>query len=390
MDSRILDSFSRLRNYCELEDFKGYDPYDSLNSRLFYKIPFVSKIPLARLAWTQFFKRAPLNLRPAVGIDKEYNPKALGLFLSSYCNLYHTNPSEEHLKQIDFLSEQILALQNRSWSGSCWGYNFDWQARAFFQPKHTPTVVATTFVANALLDAYAITGNEILLNTAVSSCDFVLKDLNRSYDQNGNFSFSYSPLDKSIVFNASLLGSRLLSRVYSFTGEASLIEEARKSVAFCCDHQKEDGSWSYGTYDFHQWIDNFHTGYNLECIAEYSLQSKDNSFQQNLDKGFDYYIQTFFTEEGVPKYYHRSVYPIDIHSPAQMVITLAKSGRFMEHKPLLDKVLNWTIDNMQDKDGYFYYQINKYFSSKISYMRWAQAWMFYALSTYLLFSKSND
>lgn len=390
MDSRILDSFSRLRNYCELEEFKGYDPYDSLNSRLFYKIPFVSKIPLARLAWTQFFKRAPLNLRPAVGIDKEYNPKALGLFLSSYCNLYHTNPSEEHLKQIDFLSEQILALQNRSWSGSCWGYNFDWQARAFFQPKHTPTVVATTFVANALLDAYAITGNEILLNTAVSSCDFVLKDLNRSYDQNGNFSFSYSPLDKSIVFNASLLGSRLLSRVYSFTGEASLIEEARKSVAFCCDHQKEDGSWSYGTYDFHQWIDNFHTGYNLECIAEYSLQSKDNSFQQNLDKGFDYYIQTFFTEEGVPKYYHRSVYPIDIHSPAQMVITLAKSGRFMEHKPLLDKVLNWTIDNMQDKDGYFYYQINKYFSSKISYMRWAQAWMFYALSTYLLFSKSND
>ena len=73
-----------------------------------------------------------------------------------------------------------------------------------------------------------------------------------------------------------------------------------------------------------------------------------------------------------------------------MVITLAKSGRFMEHKPLLDKVLNWTIDNMQDKDGYFYYQINKYFSSKISYMRWAQAWMFYALSTYILFSKSND
>src|SRR5690606_19681049 len=138
--------------------------------------------------------------------------------------------------------------------------------------------------------------------------------------------------------------------------------------AFCCNYQKEDGSWSYGTYDFHHWIDNFHTGYNLECIAEYSKYSKDASFEGNLEKGFDYYITTFFTEEGISKYYNRSIYPIDIHSPAQLVITLAKLGKFDEQKVLLDKVLNWTINNMQDENGYFYYQINKHFSSKIPYM----------------------
>jgi len=38
---------------------------------------------------------------------------------------------------------------------------------------------------------------------------------------------------------------------------------------------------------------------------------------------------------------------------------------------------------MQDKNGYFYYQLKKGISSKIPYMRWAQAWMFYALSEYL-------
>ena len=240
-----------------------------------------------------------------------------------------------------------------------------------------------TFIASALLDAYLITKNENLLSSARSTCDFILKDLNRTYDNNGNFAFSYSPLDKSVVFNASLLGSRILARVYNFTHENVLIKEAEKSVRFCCDHQKDNGSWSYGTLPFHQWVDNFHTGYNLECIADYMKYSKDNSYKNQLAKGFDYYIHTFFTEDGIPKYYNNSVYPIDIHSSAQLVITLARLNKFQEQKELLNKVLNWTIENMQSDKGYFYYQINKYFSSKIPYMRWAQAWMFYAMSTYL-------
>ena len=270
------------------------------------------------------------------------------------------------------------------YSGNCWGYNFDWQAKAFFQPKNTPTVVATTFISQCLLDAYEITGEDQLLNMARSACDFITKDLNQTFDDNGNFAFSYSPLDKTVVFNASLLGSRLLSRVYSFTHENELLEPARKSVIYCCDYQQNDGSWSYGTLDFHQWIDNFHTGFNLECIADYMKYSGDNSFKDRLTMGFDYYIKTFFTHKGISKYYNNSIYPIDIHAPAQMIITLSKLGKFQEYRNIAEKVISWTIENMQSDKGYFYYQVNKYFSSRIPYMRWAQAWMFYALSEYLL------
>ena len=390
MHKKMQASFSQLADYCYKNDFKGYDPYDGLNSSFFRAIPLISKNRLARLSWIQAFKRSPLNLRALTGVKKDYNPKALGLFLSGYCNLYKKSSEPEYLDKIYFFSAKLLELQNKTWNGACWGYNFDWQARAFFQPKNTPTVVASTFIASALLDAYEITDNDLLLTTARSTCDFILKDLNRTYDDKGNFAFSYSPLDKSVVFNASLLGSRILSRVYNITGENELIEEAGKSVSFCCDHQKEDGSWGYGTYDFHQWVDNFHTGYNLECIADYMKFSKDQSFQDQVKKGFDYYIKTFFTEEGIPKYYNNSVYPIDIHASAQLVITLVKLDKFQANKVLLDKVLNWTIQNMQSKEGYFYYQINKYFSSKIPYMRWAQAWMFYALTTYLLNSNEQN
>jgi rhamnogalacturonyl hydrolase YesR len=392
MDKVIQQSFDQLLAYCKKEDFKGYDPYDGLNSSLLQSMPFLYRSRLVRLAWIQLFKRSPLNLRPVVGVKKDYNPKALGLFLAGYCNLYRMNPGQEYLDQIHHFIDLIKQQASKGWSGVCWGYNFDWQARAFFQPKFTPTVVASTFIANALLDAYEITADEQLLRTARSTCDFILKDLNRTYDEHGDFAFSYSPLDKTVVFNASLLGSRLLARVYAFTGEKELIDQAQKSVSFCCRRQHADGSWSYGTLKFHHWVDNFHTGYNLECIADYMRFSGDDSYQQQVQTGFEYYINHFFTGEGVPKYYNNSVYPIDIHAPAEMVIALAKLGKFKEHKDLLDRVLTWTIKHMQSGKGYFYYQVNKYFSSRIPYMRWAQAWMFYALSTYLTYennAKSN-
>ena len=390
LTEKVEGSFRKLSSWCEKEEYKGHDPYDGLNSSLFRSVPFLARNRLARLFWIQLFKRSPLNLRAAVGIKKEYNPKALGLFLSGYCNLYRLHPDEAHLEKIRFFSDRLMELKSQNWHGDCWGYNFDWQARAFFQPRYTPTVVATTFIGCAFLDAYDITGDKLMLDSARSACDFILQDLNRTFDEKGNFAFSYSPLDRSVVFNASLLGSRLLAKVYSYTGESELSETAARSVRFCCDHQNEDGSWSYGKLHFHQWVDNFHTGYNLECISDYARFTGDPTFNLQLEKGLGYYVDTFFTEEGISKYYNNSTYPVDIHSSAQLVITLCKTGNFAKYRALTDRVTGWTIDNMQSGKGYFYYQSNKYFSSKIPYMRWAQAWMFYAFSMYLLHAKSEE
>lgn len=379
----IHNSFNKLKVFCESNEFKGYDPYDGLNSKFFQRLPIIPKNRLMRLAWIQFFKRSPLNLRKLVGINPAYNPKALGLFLSAYCELYQHDKKNEHLDKINFFIEKIESFQTKGFSGACWGYNFDWESRAFFQPKFTPTIVASSFIANALLDAYEITKDDKLLKIARSTCEFILKDLNRSSGKDGSFAFSYSPIDKSVVYNASLLGARLLARVYSFTREKTLIETAKSVIEFAAAHQKPDGSWSYGTLPFHQWIDNFHTGYNLECFADYKKFSGDQQYNQVIEKGFEYYINTFFTEVGIPKYYSNSKFPIDIHAPSQLIITLKKLDKIDEHKEQLDKVLMWTINNMQSKKGYFYYQINKYITSKIPYMRWSQAWMFLSMSIYL-------
>lgn len=379
----IQASFNRLKAYCEQQGFKGYDPYDGLNSPLFQKIPILPKIRFVRLVWIQFFKRSPLNLRKLVGIKPEFNPKALGLFLSAYAEMYKADPRPEYAEQMRTFIREINLFTSKGYSGPCWGYNFDWESRAFFQPKFTPTIVASSFIANSLLDAYEVLGDKDLLVTARATCDFILKDLNRTPGKNGSFAFSYSPIDKSVVYNASLLGARLMTRVYKHTHEEILATEAKKVVQFCCDGQRADGSWSYGTLPFHQWIDNFHTGYNLECISDYMTFTNDHSYAKNLEDGFHYYINTFFTPEGIAKYYSHSTYPIDIHAPAQIVMTCWKLGRMDEHRELLEKVLGWTISHMQDPKGYFYYQINRYVTSKIPYMRWSQAWMFLSFVVYL-------
>lgn len=383
------NSFLKLKAYCESSAFKGWDPYDGLNSWMIQKTP-LGKSRFIRLAWIQLFKKNPLNLRTLVGVKKDHNPKGLGLFLTGYCNLYKVEKKQEYLNRINTLGNEIIKLKTNGYSGACWGYNFDWQARAFFQPKYTPTVVATTFIGEALIEAYEITKNQDFLETAISTADFVLKDLNKSYDDDKDFTLSYSPLDQTQVYNAGLLGAKLLCLIYKHTKNQHLLDQAKKIVAYVCKKQNTDGSWSYGTLPFHQWIDNFHTGYNLECIKVYQKISKDNSYEKNLQIGMAYYLNTFFTTEGISKYYNNKTYPIDIHAPAQLVVTLSKYGNLNEQKTLVDNVLNWTITNMQSPKGFFYYQKNEHSTSRIPYIRWAQAWMFYAFSYYFLEFKENE
>ena len=378
----MINSFKKLKNYCEKENFRGWDPYDGLNSKIFNAL-YLNKIQFFRLAWIQLFKRNPINLRNLFLIDKEYNPKGLGLFLTGYCNLYKVEKKEEYLNHIIFLADKLIELQSKGYSGSCWGYNFDWQSRAFFLPKTTPTVVATSFISSALLDAYDITKEERYLNTAISSTKFIINDLNKTPKKEG-FIFSYSPYDNTRVYNASLLGSKLLARVYSYTKDESLLKIAKNSVTACANTQREDGAWIYGELKIQDWVDSFHTGYNLECIYDYQMYTGDNSFDVVIEKGLKYYLENFFLEDGTPKYYDNKTYPIDIHAPAQFVATLYKLNQLKNNKELVDKVLNWTISNMQDEKGYFYYQLKPSKSSKIPYMRWAQAWMFYSFTYYFL------
>tara|TARA_B100000427_G_C15496978_1_gene590265 strand:- start:940 stop:1911 length:972 start_codon:yes stop_codon:yes gene_type:complete len=321
-------------------------------------------------------------------VPKEYNPKGIALFLTGYCNIYKFEKNEENLKKIVTLADLLIDLKAKGYKNSCWGYNFDWQSRAFFLPRNTPTIVATSFCADALMNAYELTKDKKYLYESLDSANFIMNDLNKSEKESG-FIFSYSPFDNTKVYNASLLGSRLLARAFYYTKNEKFKDLSRKSVEAVVNCQNKDGSWYYGESSLQKWIDSFHTGYNIECIHEYMKYTDDYSFNHSLRQGLDYYINNFFLKDGTPKYYSSSTYPIDIHSPAQFIATISKIDSMSKYKNLVDSVLDWTIREMQDKSGYFFFQRNKSFTSKIPYMRWSQSWMFYAM-TYYLWSQKNE
>lgn len=384
-----------LFKYSEKENYKGWDPYDGLNSKIF-KATFLNRIPFFRLAWIQLFKRNPLNFRKIMMVPKGHNSKGIGLFLSAYSKLYAAQkkgidvlPELGDLQsKVIELGDLLISMTAKGYSGACWGYNFDWQARGgLYFKTNVPTVVATTYAANGLFEAYEITGEQRFLDAAVDSANFILKDLNRDYRPSGSFLFSYSVgHGNNTVYNASLLGSKLLARCYHYCQDKTLLDAAKCSVEAVLEAQELDGSWMYGELPIQAWKDSYHTGFNLESLHDYKRYSRDEDIriENSLELGLSYYVNNFFGSAGEPKYYHNKTYPIDIHSPAQLAVTICHLHKFQEHRGLLKKVMDWTFNNMADPRGYFYYQVKASSVSKIAYMRWSQAWMAHALVVYLV------
>jgi hypothetical protein len=378
--SFVQQGLTNLQQYIEKENYRGFDPYDGLKSPLF-KIPFLKTFKPIRFYAQQAVKRSPVNLRGLLMVPKGYNPVTLGLCIQGYAYLLNVFPQhkEDIQKKIDFLIDELEKMQAKTFSGACWGYDFDWEARYAKIPGYEPTVVATGIVTNSLFECYKFTKNEKALELCMSACNFVLKDLKRTYDAEGNFCFSYSPFDTQVVFNASMKGARLLAQVYSVTLEASLKTEAQKAVAFVMKHQQPSGAWIYSTSEVGGWIDNYHTGYIIDCLHEYINCTGDNAYQGALENGLQFYWNNFFEDNRIPKFYDKEKFPIDCTAAGQSLLTSVRFNKL----ELAGNVATWMIENMQDKKGFFYFRKYKSSTEKISFMRWSNAWMFAGLS-YLL------
>lgn len=274
------------------------------------------------------------------------------------------------------------------YSGAAWGYNFDWQSRNFFAPRGTPTIVPTAFAARALLEAardFQDHEGGKYLRVARSVCDFIVKDLPRTVDNETELCFSYAPESATRIFNANLLAAEVLAGVAKLTGETELRELAQRATGYVVNNQRPDGSWPYGAEAKQSWIDNFHTAYilfSLKRIIDESSRAKE--FQPALLRGYQYWKNNFFLAEGWPKYYHDDPYPADAHAAASAIITLLEC-RALDNSAakLAQDVARWTIQRLRDRRGFFYYQRRRFYTVRKPYMRWTQAWMLYALARLL-------
>ncbi|MEJ7623568.1 MAG: hypothetical protein WKF34_06215 [Pyrinomonadaceae bacterium] len=378
--------YESLFKYCRTRDFAGYDPFDGLNSSLLQATP-LGRSRLARLAWLQMVKRSPVDLRKPLGVKPDVNPKAIALFALAEMSRFRVNAEDDHRKQAGELIDILLALRISGETAdgrvtNAFGYNFDWQSRHFFAPRGTPAIVPTAFASQALVEAFLIIQDERYLTVAAEICNFILERLKR-IETDDEVCFSYTPNDETVIYNASLLAAESLAGVGSITGNSEQMILAAKAVRFVLNRQRPDGAWTYGSAPNQGWVDNFHTAYVLQSLSRISLSipAIASESAHTIGRGIDYWINHCFLSDGTPKYYDETTYPVDIHAAA-VAISVASEMREADTRllPLARRVAEWTIENMLDDDGFFYYQKRARGFIKTPFMRWGQAWMAYALA----------
>lgn len=375
-EEQIQISLFRLLDHMEKEEFKGFDPYDGLTSPIF-KLPVLSTSHTLRFYSQQLIKRSVINLRPLLGIKKRLNPVTLGLALHSYAELYSATQKVEYKAKALQLISTLKSLSAKGFHGACWGYDFPWEARYATIPAYQPTIVATGIIANGLYEAWTKLQSDPAAELLSSSADFVLKDLNRQTETDGSFCFSYSPFDKEMVFNASMKGVRLLSQAYQVNKNNEYITTAQNAVKWVMKHQDPDGAWVYSKRNTGKWVDNYHTGYILDCLETYIRITHDESYLSAMNNGVEYYISNFISDSGQPKFYNNEPYPTDCTAAGQTLLTLTRFNR----TDLAKNVASWMHENMQSETGHFYFRKYKTHIEKTDFMRWSDAWMLAGLST---------
>jgi rhamnogalacturonyl hydrolase YesR len=379
LKARIYESIGRLSYWLKENDYRGYDTFDGLSARFVRPLTFETKF--LRTVLLQGVRRFPLNLRPMLGVTQEHSSKGMGFLARGFIRLHETTGDQIWADKAQFALQWLMENQSSGYNGACWGNHFDYQSRGFYLPKGVPTVVWTSLIGHAFLDAYDHFREARYLQIAVSACEHILRDLQTFPDGKG-VCITYVPGMNSQVHNANTLGASLLARTYSQTRNVSYRELAQKAIQYTAQHQRSDSSWYYGEKANVHWVDNFHTAYVLDCFKHYADSTGDERFSQNMMSGYKYWKKTFFLFDGTPRYYDYKTLPIDIQCSSQAIDTLVFfHDRDPESLPLALKVAQWTIANMQDRTGYFYYRrYSRWLVNKTPTLHWGQATMLSALA----------
>jgi polysaccharide biosynthesis protein VpsJ len=376
----VRSSLLNLEKWSTGHDYKGYEPFDGLNSwaRRFAFNKF------GRQILVQSGVRLPFNLRPILGIQPATSTKAMGYFARGYLKLFQVTSEEKWREKMQLCLDWLRENANRNYPGVSWGNHFDYQTRGYYLEKYAPTVVWTALVGHAFLEAFVAFGRSEDLETANQAADFIIKGLERRQEGRGKC-ISYVPVCYLAVHNANMLAAGFLGRTYQYKRDSEMYNVASEAVAYSMGCQRKDGSWWYGEAPNFHWVDNWHTAYVLDSLRYYMQGTGDDSYKTQYDLGLKYWLDHFFCADGEPKFYSDRGYCVDIQCASQAIesLSLLAENKDLNSLQRAEMVIQWTINHMQDKDGHFYYQRNSFWINKTSMLHWGQATMFNALAGYL-------
>jgi rhamnogalacturonyl hydrolase YesR len=374
----ILSSLIQLERWVEEHEYRGYEPFDGLSS--FLRPLTFGNLLLDRLLM-QFIRQSPVNLRPILGVKPLDSTIGRGYMAWGYLAMFRATRNEEYRRKALNCLEWLVENRSPGYDEYCWGKHFDFASRGGRYPKFEPITVWTSLIGFAFIDAFELLGEERYLRVAESICRWI-QNLPRTETPTGVcLSYTGTGGGESTIHNHNMLASAMLARISKLTGNTQFLELARRAMEYSCSQQLQDGAWYYGEDPMFHWIDNFHTGYNLNSLKYYIETTGDKAYACNLRRGFQFFIDNFFEDSGRPKYYHDQTYPVDSQCIAQSIETLAEFAEIESSAQAMAlKVARWAIDTMRDKRGYFYYRQYPLVKAKTPMLHWAQATTYRALA----------
>jgi hypothetical protein len=389
----LLDVLERVMDTARATDYAGWSKHDALNAAWLERLAGSSRT--RRLVATQAVMRSPVDVRRLVGVKKARNPKGLSLFARALLIRHRLTGSADDAREAMSLLDWLIAHPSPQVGmggglpGLAWGYPYPWQDVGFFAPRHLPNRVVTSFVGQALLDAFETTGEERYLEGATEAVDFLLHAPKTLFEDDRHRCVSYVPDEAVtwIVMDVSALSGALAARLGALRDDQALIEEGGRLVRYVVSKQTAEGAWFYAEPPSASHIthDNYHTGFILDAVHQYGRAAGSDEFDDAYERGIRFYEQRLFEADGAPRFMSDQRWPADIHGCAQGIITFALRQRYDGTGGAVSKrVLDWTLANMWDpRSGWFYYQKRRGMRTKIRELRWCQAWMAFAIATYL-------
>ena len=381
----IESSLQKVEKWVEENDYRGYEPFDGLSS---YLRPLTFRSIFAERLLQQLVRQSPLNLRPILGVKPQESTKGRGYMAWGYLKRFKVTGDKQYVSRADTCFRWLLNNTSSRYEKPSWGNHFDFTSRAGRLPRLEPIIVWTSLIGQAMLDAYELLGDRKYLKSATDICSWIL-DLPREKTSSGTC-ISYVAYTQSSIHNSNMLGGAMLARTAKMTSNKEMAMVAKEAMEYSCSRQRPDGSWFYGEGPSTHWIDNFHTAYNLDSLKCFIESTGDKTFKEHLRRGFTFFKSNFFEQNGAPKYYHNRLYPVDIQCASQAIDTFARFADYdsqsLEHGI---KVAQWTIKNMQDSSGYFYFRKLPGITAKTPMLHWGQTTMYKALANLLMAMKSK-
>ncbi len=364
---------NNIRDILELDNYKGYNPYDLLKSE------YLEGVNDSKTLYylSQLLKISPINFRPILKIKKTNCPKSLALIL------YGSIISKEDInfrKILQILEEQKINYKNVD----TWGFDFPIMLSHYSSPKGSPSVVISLFVYFSLFEYYAL-NQDVATRTKIENFRNLLTTCLPKQENDEELSFSYVFERYNSVFNCTAKIGKLLSLCQKYNIGNNNKDMISKILNHLSKWQRPDGSWPYS--EVANYSDSFHTAFILDSIY-YMLPNSDNPIHHNMYYiGKKNYYSSFIRDTGQIYYYHPEYKPQDIRKYLTQTdirdCAMAIQFSLLDNKEdLSKKILNWTIENMYSSYKHFNHYYEKFWNNNINYIR-PQAWMYLSIAKYI-------